>query len=349
MDYFIELLNSLKRRVVAPIYIFYGEETYLQEQAVFHFKNSLIGDSAPDLNYDLMDGQAVTPAEIAARAETVPFFADRRLVVVREAAFFKTARPGTGESEEVKEEVKAPDKERPLLDYLKNPLTSTCLVFTIRGPVDKRKKIFQLIRKNGRAIDFTYLNRRDLGRWLEQKAVAANRCFTPEAAAAFLDSAGPSLQKLVTELDKLINYTAGCELISWEDVTRLCQPRAEDNIFVIVDALGNKRCREALSGIKEILAAKEPPQRLLAMISRQFRLLLQVQDMIERGYPAREIPARLKMPPYVFNKIAAQSKNFDHSRLAGALEDLQELDVAVKSGRQQFYPALETYLLKLCT
>lgn len=348
MKYFIELLNSLKRGVVAPVYFFYGEETYLREQAVLRFKESLIKDGASDLNYDLMDGDAVTPADIVARAEIVPFFSDKRLVVVRDATLFKASKQTTGTVGEANEKAKAPEKERLLLDYLKDPLTSTCLIFTTGESPDKRKKLFQLIKKNGRAIDFTYLSRGELARWLAQKAKVAGRQFTPEAAGAFLDSAGPSLQKLVMELDKLFHYTAGCEVIALENVRQVCRPTVEENIFAIVDALGNKRCREALSGIKEMLAAKEPPARLLSMICRQFRLLLQVQDLIERGYPVREIPARLKMHQFVYNKIAAQCKNFDRSRLAGTLEAMLELDVAVKSGRQQFYPALETYLLKLC-
>ncbi|MDD3653925.1 MAG: DNA polymerase III subunit delta [Desulfotomaculaceae bacterium] len=345
MKYFIELLNSLKRGVVSPVYIFYGEETYLREQAVFHFKEFLVHDGASSLNYDLMDGEAVTPADIVARAETVPFFSDKRLVVVRNAALFKVSRQAAGD---VKEEGKAPGKEL-LLDYLKAPLPSTCLIFTTGESVDKRKKVFQLIRKNGRAIDFTHLSRGDLARWLAQKARAAGRRFTPEAADAFLNSAGPSLQRLVTELEKLFNYTAGSEEIVLEDVHRVCPPGVKENIFAIVDALGNKRCREALSGIKEMLSAKEPPQRLLTMISRQFRMILQVQDLIKRGYPVKQIPTRLKMHPYEYQKIAAQCKNFDQNRLSDALEALLELDVAIKSGRQQFYPALETCLLKICT
>lgn len=339
----------MKRGVVAPVYLFYGEETYLREQAVSYFKKSLIQDGASGLNYDLMDGEAVTPADIVARAETFPIFSNKRLVVVRDPALFKGSRQAARDVGKAQGEVKTSGKERLLLDYLKDPLTSTCLIFTTGEPVDKRKKLFQLIKKKGRAIDFTYLSRGDLARWLAQKARAADKQFTPEAAGAFLDSAGPSLQKLVMELDKLFNYTMGSKVIALEDVSGVCLPRIEDNIFAIVDSLGNKCCREALSGIKEMLAAKEPPQRLLLMISRQFRLLLQIQDLIERGYQAREISARLKMPPYVFKKMATQCENFDRSQLVDALEALLELDSAVKSGRRQFYPALETYLLKLCS
>jgi len=346
MKYFIELLNSLERGVVAPVYLFYGEETYLREQAVLRFKDFFIRDSESGMDYDLMDGEAVNPVDIVARAETLPFFSDKRLVVVRNPLFLKARR--AGESSAEAEEAKVPEKEQPLLDYLENPLTSTCLIFTTGEPVDKRKKIFRLIKQNGRVIDFTFLRRGELSRWLAQKAGAAGKKFTAEAGDAFLESVGPSLQDLVMELDKLFNYTTGREEITLADVRRVSTPGVEDNIFAIVDAIGNKRCGEALACIKEMLAAKEPPLRLLSMISRQFRLLLQVRDLIGRGCPAREISGRLKIHPYVYQKIATQCHNYDHDLLVGVFESLSELDAAVKAGRQEFYPAIETCLLKLC-
>ena len=348
MNYFIDLLNSIKRGVISPVYLFYGEETYLQEQAVNHFKNFCAGDGDSGLNYDLVDGETVSPADIVARAETVPFFAEKRLVVVKNPVFFKSAKRIKGEPPKEEKKVKASGREMPLLNYLKDPPTSTCLIFTTNEPVDRRKRFFKAIKKNGRAVDFTFLNRKDLTRWLNQRARKAGKKFAAGASEALLDVAGPSLQRLVVELEKLFNYTAGQEVITPKDVHELCPPRPEENIFAIVDAVGNRRCGEALTGIKEMLAAKEPPFKLLAMVSRQFRLLLQVYDLLERGYPPGEIRTRLNMHPYVCRKIAGQCRNFNRARLIGAVESLSELDVAVKTGRQEFYPALEAFLLKMC-
>ena len=84
------------------------------------------------------------------------------------------------------------------------------------------------------------------------------------------------------------------------------------------------------------------------MISRQFRLLLQVHDLLGRGFPPGEIPARLKIHPYVAQKVRAQCRKFSRPFLIGAFDSLFELDLAVKTGRQEFYPAVETFLLELC-
>jgi DNA polymerase-3 subunit delta len=97
-----------------------------------------------------------------------------------------------------------------------------------------------------------------------------------------------------------------------------------------------------------MLAAKEPPFKILAMISRQFRLLLLVHDLAERGCPAGEIASRLKIHPYVSQKIVAQCRNFSGESLVRAFQALLDIDVAVKTGAQEFYPAVETFVLKLC-
>jgi DNA polymerase-3 subunit delta len=173
------------------------------------------------------------------------------------------------------------------------------------------------------------------------------RRFAPGAANALLDIAGPSLLALSSEIEKLINYTAGREVITTEEIHLMCPPRLEENIFVVVDAVGNRRYREALAGIEDMLAAKEPPLKILSMIARQFRILLMVRDLNERGCPAREITEKLKIHPFVAQKAAAQSRNFSKPLLIRALTALSELDVGVKTGRMEFYPAMETFLLTL--
>ncbi|MDD4238178.1 MAG: DNA polymerase III subunit delta [Desulfotomaculaceae bacterium] len=345
---FMEFDASLKRGVVAPVYLFYGEETYLRDLALVRLKEYFEqgGQADLDLDVDVIEGETTDPVEVAARAETLPFFAAKRLVVVKNPSFFKSGKRGGKAGE--REEPKPSRREAALLEYIKAPSPSTCLVFSTGENVDKRKRLFQAIKKNGRELEFIYLSPGDLSRWVAKRAGQESRRFAPGAANALLDAAGPSLQALSLEIEKLINYTAGRELITIEEVRLLCRPRLEENIFAVMDAVGSKRYREALTGIKDMLAAKEPPLKILSMIARQFRILLMVRDLTERGCPAREIGERLKIHPFVAQKATAQSRNFSKPLLIGALAALSELDVGVKTGKMEFYPAIETFLLTLC-
>jgi DNA polymerase-3 subunit delta len=335
---------GLKRGVVAPVYLFYGEETFLRDLALARLKEYFELGNPVGLDVDVIEGETADPAEVAARAEILPFFAARRLVVVKNPPFFKTARRGgeNGGAEEPKS-----GRGAALLEYIKKPSPSTCLVFSTGDPVDRRTRLFQAIKKYGHEIEFTYLSPGYLTRWVTKRAGQSGRKFAPDAANILVNSAGPSLQALSLEIEKLVNYTAGREVITTEDIHLMCPPRLEESIFAVVDAVGNRRYREALAGIKDMLAAKEPPLKILSMIARQFRILLMVCDLTERGCPAREIPGRLKIHPFVARKAVSQSRNFNKQLLTGALAALSELDVGVKTGKTEFYPAMETFLLTL--
>jgi len=346
VNYYIELLNSIKRGVISPVYLFYGEETYLQEQAVLRFKEFAVGGQS-ELNCEVVDGETATPAQIVESAETLPLFSERRLVVVKNPVFFKSAKRG-GQKEDAEEGAKEDVQEKPLIDYIENPLVSTCLIFTVTGPVDKRRRIFKAVKECGRELEFTCLSREELAGWLAKRARAEGRRFAPGAEYALVDAAGPLLQNLAVELEKLLNYSRGRETITKKDIFQVCPPKPEENVFAVVDAVGNRRCGEALAGIKDMLAAREPPLKILSMIARQFRLLLQVHDMTEKGFSERDVAAGINMKPYAVRKLMAQCRNFSRLQLLDALKYLSETDFALKTGRQEFYPAVEVLLLRLC-
>ena len=352
MLYYLELINSLKRGVLAPVYLLYGVETYLMERALQRFVEYFSAAGEAEFDGEVLDGEALAPADLIARAEAAPFFSDKRLLLVKNPAFLQGKPPGVKDKKapelasELQEE-QTTNKEKALLHYFENPAPSTCLVLAVHGVPDKRKKLFRAVKKNGRAVEFTYLGKADLSQWLARKAKAAGKKIEPSAAAALLNSAGPALQNLAMEWEKLDNFTAGRDRVLLADVEQLVTPTVEENIFAIMDAMGNRRTWEALRGVRELLLAKEPPPRLLAMIARQFRLLLQITDLSARGVQEKEIIAKLKLHPFVYRKIAAQKNNFSQAALIEALQALATLDADLKTGRQEFYPALETFLLKI--
>ena len=122
--------------------------------------------------------------------------------------------------------------------------------------MDKRRRLYQAVKKCGRVVEFTFLNRRELARWLDQRARAAGTKFGAGAKELLLDVAGPSLMHLVAELEKLFCYTAGRELITPEDVRKVCPSRVEKTFLPSWMQWG--KIAEALTGIKDLLAAKEP-------------------------------------------------------------------------------------------
>lgn len=247
MKYYLDLINDLEKGNIAPVYLFYGQESFLHEKAVQRFREKLLMPPAGEFNLDILDGEEVTEGDIVVRAQTPPFMAGWRLVVVRHAPFF-TGSPGTSSNKRTR--ASSRDTATPLLAYMQKPTPTTCLIFTTTHPVDQRGRLFKSLKETGRVVEFTYLKTRDLVRWLEKQARLAHKTITPAAAGLLVRRVGPSLFVLSQEMAKLISYTGCRETILEEDIYRLTVPALEENIFNVVDAIGERRIGAALKGIR---------------------------------------------------------------------------------------------------
>ncbi len=350
MDY-QGLVNSLERKVVSPVYLLYGEETYIRDEVLNMFRDKLLPAEVKDFNLDILDGRAIGPEEIAGLAATLPFLAEKRVVIVKEAEFFKARRKNKEENEgqgkdEIKEE-KSPAGEKVLLEYLAAPATSTCLVFTT-GSVDKKKKIYKAIEKSGQVVEFSPLKGKALTLWLERRFSDAGKKIEPAAAAELITAVGNNLHQLAGEAKKLISYTGQRSTINKDDVKVMVGKTIELSIFDLVDAVGGQQFAQAVKMLREMVTYGEPPVRLLFMIARQFRLLLQVKVLHSEGVAESQIAARIKLHPYVTGKCLRQSRNFQREELEQAMAEILNTDAVIKTGRQEPLPALEILLAHLC-
>ncbi|KAF1084104.1 DNA polymerase III subunit delta [Sporotomaculum syntrophicum] len=336
MKYFIDFLAELKKGNISPVYLLYGPESYLRDQAIELLKKYVLPPGGEQINYDVLDGSTMSGLEIVTIATSTSFLAGRRLVLVRSPQIFET------KAEKNEQDIKH------ILGYLASPYAGTCLVFETAQNVDKRKKIYKEIARVGRTIEFTLLKPADLTKWLAKRAREEGCNIGREAVGELLARCGRDMYTLYHEMEKLVSYTGPGKTISLETVRQMVAARLEDSIFEVVDAIGGKNYVRALSGIRNLLMHKQQPQQIIGMVARQFRLILQVQGLAQKGMSREQIIAALKLHPFVYTKIYAQRKNFPAGQLVKALNHLTELDYALKTGRADFYPAIETFILKIC-
>lgn len=348
MKYYVDLINSLEQGNIAPVYLFYGEENYLREKALEKFREKLLPPPTADFNLDVLDGEEVAEQEIVLRAQTPPLGTGWRMVIVRHALFFAASDKKGGSAGTSSRKIsQSRERESPLLDYLKQPSPTTCLIFNTGHPVDQRRRLFKAIKQTGRVVEFPYLKPRDLVRWLDRQARLAGKTIAPPVAELLVRRVGPSLSVLSHEIEKAIAYIGQRKFILDEDIYRLTVPLVEENIFNVVDAIGERRVGQALTGIRELLLKGQPGPVILAMVARQFRLILQAFELTERRSPPGELAGQLGVPPFVARKVVAQTANFSREQVIMVLKKLLDLDRAVKSGRQEFYPGMEMLMLEL--
>ncbi len=315
------------------VYIFHGEDELGCREALDSLRQRLGPPEMAALNTTLLDGRSVTVGQIQDACDTVPFLADRRLVIVEGLLSRLTSSR--------QKEVQA------LTAYLDRLPETARLVFVERGTLDEHHPILKKVRQHpyGYIKRFTPPHR--LEGWIVQRVQRKGGTITPQAASALAEAVGPDLQQLDRELEKLVAYAGVGGTIQPEDVEQLVSAAQEANIFAMVDALGRRDGEKAARLLHQLLEEGQHPLALLAMIVRQFRLLIQVKELAGAGARAEAIARRLRLHPFVARKLYVQAQNFSTAQLERVYRYLLETDLAIKTGEMTDVVALDLLIAGL--
>ena len=325
----VQALREIKNGNIHSCYLLYGEEEYLKKKILEELKVKLLKEEMISFNFDVFSGKKKSLAEIISRAESPAVLSHNRLIIVTDAPYF---------SEPLKD-----IETQKLQNYLEKPAPETCLVF-MSSNIDKRKKFTKLMLKNNWAILCEPVKGSSLSKWIRKKLKQQDKDMDSETLQLLTQRTGNNLHKLENELNKLICYMEEERVIPREAVDLLVTGSVEVSIFELVDSLGRRDKKQALTLLQGILRMNEHPLKILTMIARQFRLLIQAKSCLEEGIPRREIASSLKVPPFVVNKLMAQADNFSPSELAQALVLSHETDIKIKTGRLDPYEAMDLLL-----
>lgn len=351
MDY-IGLDKSLERKLTSPVYLFYGEETYLRDKYLREFM-ALIPEEVRDFNMDIIDARETDIGNIVNLASTLPFMAELRIVIIKNAEFFKSRKKSGAEDKVDTKNGKVDtknDKVNPvdevLLKYLENPPTTTCLIFC-SDSVDKKRRTYKTVEKNGQIVEFVPLKGQQLNEWIDRRARNLGKIIEPAGMAGLITAAGNNLWQLNAELEKLSSYTR-TEKITAADVGLMVSKTSELSIFELVDAIAERNRANAIKMAREMVFLGEPIIRILFMIARQFRLLLLTKILLQQGNPEKSLAGLLQAHPFVAQKCAKQARNFSVQELKAAMEKILTADSDIKSGKQEAVLALELLIIRLC-
>ena len=202
--------------------------------------------------------------------------------------------------------------------------------------------VMELIKELLKAVaEYSQLNREE---FLETVKKAQTSQQSSEITR--LKSRLAEAKKRVQELEKLICYCMEKESITEEDVAVICSEQTENKIFDMINAMAEKKQKKAMELYYDLLALKEPPMRILYLITRQFNLLMQVKELSEEGYSAKMISERLKMAGFIVRNCLRQAEYFSLKTLKEALQDCVRMEEAVKTGRMNDVMSVELLLVK---
>ncbi len=322
------IAQDIKNQSFCGVYLLYGEEAYLVKQYRDRLKNALVAED-DTMNCTVYSGKDIDINELSDMAQTMPFFAERRVIIVDDSGFFKGASDDS------------------LVELVKNVPETAHIIFA-ESEVDKRGRLYKAVTSKGYAACCEVQDEATLKKWVAGILKRENKSITNDGMSALLDRTGTSMENIRREVEKLVCYKYYDEVITAQDVGEICTVQLQNRIFDMVDAVAAKNQKAALSLYYDLLSLKEAPMKILALIERQFNMLLQVREMKKKGYPESEIAKQTGLNPYFLKKkYIPQAAQFDVSQLELALRKCVEADESVKTGKMPDSLSVELIIIEL--
>ncbi len=348
--------DAQRDAVRGMFYVFHGDQEFLRAEDVARLKAQVLQDGMGDLNITTLDGRTVSIAEVIHVASTVPFMTDRRLIVVENLLQRLEGRSRRGRSRaksKAQEEEGAPALDAgPLVDYVAELPPFTRLLFVEDQALKASNPLLKRAEElpNGYVRTFKAPAAGELPAWISRRARDKGADIERTAASLLASFVGDNLRALDLELEKLSAYVNGERAIGVEDVRALVSAVQETNIFELVDLLGLRQGKRALDQLRALLAGGANELYLLAMISRQMRLIISVKELAGAGLEPAAIRRECKIShQFIVDKLLRQAEQFGMAELEAAMRRLVEIDEAIKTGRIDGGMALEMLTLEICT
>lgn len=319
------IIKDIEKNELKRVYLIFGEEKYLIRTIKNRMIKGLVNDG-DTMNFTKFAGKDSSVKEIIQTCDTLPFFAEHRVVLLQDTGFFKTSNDE-------------------MAGYMKDIPESTVMIF-IESEVDKRNKVYKQVKNIGYICECSRMNRSELSRWILVRLNKENKKITKENMNYLLEKLGDDMENILSELDKLISYTMGRDVIDTDDIDAVCISEITGKIFEMVDAIGSKNQKKALDLYYDLIAVREAPMKILYMLTRQFNIMLQVKEMAQKGKSAGEMAKNMGMQSFIINKTLSQCKNFKLSAIRNAVNYCLKMEEAVKMGNMNDKMAVELVIVK---
>ncbi len=310
-----KLLQEIKEGRSKQAYLLYGEEEYLKRQYRDKFLQALT-DPEDTMNFHRFEGNKIDVQEVISLADTLPFFADYRTILIMDSGWFKS-----------------PCEE--MAEYLKRPSETARFLF-VEKEADKRGKMYKTLNKEGADIEFKEMVKPSVHRWMAGIAAREGKKISADAMELLTQRVGLDMGSIHNEMEKLLSYTHDRNQIAEADVEALVARSLEDRVFEMVEAIVGKQQKKALMLYYDLLALQKRPNDVLYLLTRQFNQMMQARELKDKGYDKSGIAKKMKLPAnqtFLADKYPRQASGYSLEGLKKIVTDCVETEEAIKSGR----------------
>ena len=320
---------SLQKGKIHAISYLYGEESFLVDRAANMLLDRAIDPSLKDFNFNVFYGNESKGMDIVDASLTLPMFADRRAILVKRAEALKA---------------EALDA---LFGYIQNPSETTCLIFT-GTKIDQRKKFFLELKKHGALVEFKRLYDNKLNGFIQGEIATHGGSIEPAAAELLTFLIGNNLQELSSQVEKLVAYAGERKRVSVDDVRAVASSSKAFTAFELARYLGVRDLQNALRCLDTLFRNGEETFQMIGALSRHFRQLWRIREMLDRKAPQADISREVGIIPFFLGEMIQQARNFDRSELRRLFTELYRCDVASKTGVHP-YTLMHALMVAICS
>lgn len=317
------IMKHIKEGTFVNVYLLCGEEEYLKKTYKDRLHKALLGDG-DGMNDTYFEGKSVDEKQVFEVAQTLPFFSERRVIVLENTGFFKRANE--------------------MAEYIKKMPDTTYMIFVERE-VDKRSRLYKYVKDKGYISQMDGMDEKQLLMWVAAYLDRSGKKIKTNTARYLVEYVGSDMNILSCEMEKVIAYMGDREEVLETDVEAVCVPHITGKIFQMLDAVATGNKDAALKMYYELLALREKPMSILFLLTRHFNILLQVKELLKNGLAGKEIAGKVGVPPFAVNKYSTQCRKFTRDKLLHNLKHCVETEERIKTGRMTEQIGVEVLLV----
>jgi DNA polymerase-3 subunit delta len=325
-----EFDKALAAGKIAPLYYIYGEESYLVERAVKRLLAKTVDPSFQDFNLTtLYANECKNGEQIVETAQTLPMFADRRVVLVKRCSELSQGALDL------------------LQSYIQDPSPTTCLIFQ-GEKIDKRKKFFLDFQKKGELLEFKRPYENQLGAFIREEAATHGKKIEPAAVELIIYLVGNNLQDISAQMEKLATFATSRPALTLSDVQTIVADTRSVSVFDLANAVGARELGKAIRLLRAMLRDGEAPLMILGMLTRHFRQLWQVSELLQKRASEGEIASAVGINPYFLKGVMEQARKFRIPEYKPIFELFFNTDLALKSSGGKPASIMEMLMVDIC-
>ncbi|MBC9797324.1 DNA polymerase III subunit delta [Sinomicrobium weinanense] len=312
MDEVKRIVTDIKKGDIKPLYVLMGAEPYYIDRIAEYIEKNVLSEEEKGFNQVVLYGRDVAIGDIVESAKRYPMMAERQVVIVKEA-------------QELSRTIEN------LASYAENPQPTTVLVLCYKyKTLDKRKKLYKTVKKNGVLFESKKLYENQVGDWIRRVLAGKKYTISPKAALMLVEFLGTDLGKINNELEKL-------QLILPQG-TEITPSHIEENIGISKD-YNNFELRKAI-GEKDVVKAtrivhyfgqnpKDNPLVVtVALLFNFFSQLLQYHGLSDHS--PKSVAGALRINPYFVKEYDVAARNYPMKKVSAAVAVLRDMDVKGK-------------------